>query len=249
MPKHISLSRFLTFTAFLLASLAFVQTSAATQDTVFLKKRVPGGNNMIFIDTSRTSLFYSQFDQSWFFRHAPLTEDDSALWDQLHLMDSEISQGQREHFPKEIQDLAGQWYPVEKYGDAYYLYKPSDGMFARTIFVTDSALVFLGGDGADQLYYPLRGVKRLEPQKFGIEIGIRPNSDNTTGLVTCVMQRLATDTTIYRLDAGQALTGLDETAYLIRVEDVRKFPIIVNYSVDQKEGEVQFDGKGNIRIR
>ena len=201
-----------------------VCTAQRRSDTVFIKRVNVESYHAIFIDTNRNSQYYTElqnnlqspFDSAFYFSNIADLKENKVL------------------FKKN--DLSGiplDWKPLNYYNHKYYVYKPCDGIYSNWVRISDSTLLYYA-DG-EMLVQTINDVKHVGQNKFSF--------------TSTDIQGKAIRTNIYILDeqAGMAVFEYPGKSYADRFElrvasdKIRNFPIIVNYSLEQKEEELAFD--------
>jgi hypothetical protein len=233
--KTAEFNLFLLVTGLLLASQALVSTSRAfSRDTVYLKHRSATGHNAVFIVASKSSPYYERFGY-W--------QPDSLVVSQSQESWSAIPSNGFHHFQNQLRDLIGEWVEVDKYRNSFYLYAPCDGIFDSRMILSDSSLLYFNGANdfslmmIDSVTFPKNGMVRL---RLETEVS---NTEVSTFTMTIKESH-------HEDRPSEFISSLKGySSHMIPVEKVRRYPIIVNDCPDQKESEVEFDGKGGIRIR
>jgi hypothetical protein len=228
-------SLFLTVIGLFLTSIVFASAASAfSQDTVFPKKRSKKNHGAVYIDTSSSSPYYSRFEY-W--------QPDSLVVSQSQASVSTIMSDGFHHFQNQLRTITGEWIEVNKYRSKFYLYSPCDGIFDARMILSDSALLYFNGEN-DYSFFPITAVKSLKRGLIQLKLNA-PLSDSGGIKSFTTTIRTADDPN----RPTEFVSSLEEdSSQMIPVEIVRRYPIIVNDCPDQKEPEVEFDGKGGIKI-
>jgi hypothetical protein len=226
-------SGWLILICLLLASISMAKPAMSVQDTVFLKHRSKNDHSAVFIDTSSSTSYYSRFG---FF------VPDSTVLSQDRHSDSVLQAGSTLHFPDQLREFIGEWVDVHRYRNKYYLYYPCDGMNQWRMILSDSAIFYFNGGDS----YSLFPIIKVSVKRHEIQLRLRAPLSDTGGtkLLTIRILEESKPNQPVKFEGYQR-----NLQYMIPVEMVRRYPIIVNDCPDQKESEVEFDGKGGIRIR
>jgi hypothetical protein len=196
-----------------------------TNDTLFIYRNVsPDSYHAIFIDTLRVSQHKSRlanFDFSG--------SDQKTFRDQY---ESTKIKSARE-FAKHPISLSRNWLPVFQHKEKYYVYAPCDWGVTGRISLADSAFIRWSMDGPAPV--PIASVDSDDTLRYRVAL----TDENEPAPIQL---------TIHRIDPLTKLSvfeyvGAGEVWYELRVpaENVRYFPIIVNYCRDEKQSEYSFE--------
>lgn len=193
-------------------------------DTIFIRRANTGSYHAIFIDTNRNSQFYTQLENNI----------QSPFDSTFYFSNIEDIKENKVRFQKDsIKGIPLDWKPLYYYNHKYYVYVPSDGIYANWVKISDSSLLYYAG--GEMLVQAINNFQKVEPDKF---------SFTSTDILGKLIK-----TNIYVLDKelGIAVFEYPDKSngdkYELRVSSnkIRQFPIIVNYSTSEKTDELVFD--------
>ncbi|PWV47671.1 hypothetical protein [Chitinophaga sp. S165] len=193
------------------------------KDTVFLlKEKRETGYHAIFIDKNPRSEFYKKISDFRF------SDDESRIYAGYldYLKGQRLPRFTDRTFPRK-------WIVIYQYKKKFYAYYPSDFMSHYQVRVTDSTYIdYIGGEGPVANKIKSFSIVDSSTYRFRLVGGLAKDRKLTVHIID-PQKGIA----VFEED----VTGWGKRYFLMIVADkVRKIPVIVNYSLAQKELEYDF---------
>lgn len=189
----------------------------AIGDTQFLFRSPPGKPyHAIFIDTSSQSTFRAQL--------MGIKMDEKKV-ERLDCVGNKF-----------YTSLEGDWLPLFRFNENYYLYSPSDFGNAGKFWISDSSVAFSQMDGVYD--FPFHSVKAFSVGVY--DFSVHSPFSTAEKLSNFKMQRIHHWKGIYLMEKD-FWGNMPSHQYCTRVENAHLFDVIVNYSPSRKTLEYEFE--------
>jgi len=193
------------------------------RDTIFLKKRLSPNDNIIFIEKNRESVFYRKL------LDFNLDALDSNQYAQSR---AELAQSVKHFIKHKLPELPGQWLPVNRYKQNYYLYYPADLGVAGRKMITDSTICSSHMDGID----PQAVMSVLKKDRYTWDFKVKSLAVGVYHIIIHIIDRKTKLAVWEEFDEKQPRYEL-----YVPVEYAKNFDMIVNYTDGDLPDEFEFD--------
>lgn len=213
---------FLAFFSCLIKVAAYGQK--ARPDTTFIFRQAGDYYHAIFIDDKNSDYYNKIVDH-------PYNDVDSLSFKENMIQLKKRYSGS---FPRyNLENIHKKWVPIYLYKGNYFVYAPSEWGFNTWVEINDSFFIKYSFDDA-AVPAIIQSLKKKN-NKVTIDV-VKPTLEKSTVKITIIDKKNQIAVFEY-----SDLTHPYRYRLMVSADNVRNFPIIVNYCEVQKQKELQFD--------
>jgi len=211
---------FKTLLLFTIITMQCLGQAKKDSSIIFREHLTGGAYNVVFIESNKESRFYKKILNIP--SMVPHTETISLVRDTFAIPIKRFG----------LKLIAKEWYPLYLYKNKYYLYFPSDPGETKWIKITDSIISELHFDpGVVESI-----ITEVNKNKEVIDIVFINRVEGRTRLKVHVIDSKNEIAVFEKVDSAQSIFTL-----MVAVDKIKQHPILVNYCIDSRVNEWNFD--------